>query len=998
MRVQKNKLREGMLQLMDKNQIKARLLLTTALAVITWTGPVLAQTQTPAQAASPSAPAAPTAIEEIVVTGTSIRGVAPVGADLISTTRLNIEQTGAQTIEQVLKSVPAVTGLGAVTQGGYSSNDAAGAYGPTIHGLGGVNSNSTLVLIDGHRFPLSGVSGNIADPNFLPSNALERVEVLPEGASSVYGSDAVAGVINFITRRRFDGLELTGQTGFGDNYRTYDTGLAAGKTWDTGFAFLAYDYSDRSAIPQSSRPFTFPNHIPEGGTNNNTQFCGPASIQPTGSSSLYLYPYTTASSSAQTAAPCNAVNYSDLIPAENKQSVMLKFEQEVNDRLKVSGDLVYSERQDHQDISRGTLTALIYGPGSGKGGQINPFFVTPTGSTATSETVRLDLDNLLGPGAYAASRVETYYATGKAEYKLAGDWLVTGSFLTGVNTSTTTTNDTACISCALLALNGTTNSNGVTTQPSLIGTKTIVLNTPLTTANALDPFNPPASNLTSAAVRNGLIDGPGYSSARQSIQQLDFKIDGTIIKLPAGPLKIAAGAAYVYSDESPQLIQTLNIGQISQGAYTSTNLHYQRNVKSGYVEGLVPIISPEMGIPLVKKVDVDLSARYDDYSDFGSTFNPKFAGNWEVVSGFKLRGNIASSFVAPPLTAIGQNGVASYASIGQFLGPFSVPLSAYPQAKLIPACKSATTTCLFNYTPVQGLVIQGANAGLKAQKGLTWSIGADFAPHFLPGLTGAVTFWHNQFQGGVTSPIPALALNSPGFRDLLTIYPNGATAAQIQAAAGSARLTSVLPQTTYFIYNFIAQNALNLTVEGIDADIRYGHGFDWGNANGGVSFTYLTRFDQQVGAGSPTFSVLNTSGFNSTFPSIQLQMRADVGVTVGHASLMAFLNHTGGFSYWGNTAVHPVVDNAAGVPVGGGDKVKAYDTVDLHGAYDLASIAPKAVRKMQVFVDVTNLFNTIPPFENVVTAANNNSAIGGYDPFVGNPIGRVVTVGVRARF
>jgi iron complex outermembrane receptor protein len=293
------------------------------------------------------------------------------------------------------------------------------------------------------------------------------------------------------------------------------------------------------------------------------------------------------------------------------------------------------------------------------------------------------------------------------------------------------------------------------------------------------------------------------------------------------------------------------------------------------------------------------------------------------------------------------------------------------------------------------VVIQGANPNLQAQTGKTWSIGADFAPNFAPDVTTSITFWHNGYAGGVTSPIPALALYSTGFGSLLQIFPAGATAAQLSAQTTGRPQTTVLPPVVYWTYNFISQNALNLTAEGIDADVHYRHKFDWGTVSGGVAGTYLTRFDQQVGAGSPTFSVLNTSGFNSTFPSIQLEMRADLGVTVGRASLTAFLNHTGSFTYWGSTATNPVVVNAAGSPVGGGDKVKANDTVDLHLSYDFAGILPGS---MQGFVDVSNLFDRAPPFENSQTAASNSAVVGGYDAFTGNPIGRVVTVGIRGKF
>ncbi|MCC6633377.1 MAG: TonB-dependent receptor plug domain-containing protein, partial [Gammaproteobacteria bacterium] len=148
-------------------------------------------------------------LEEVVVTGSSIKGVAPVGSNLVTVGRDEIEETGVQTVQQILKTVPSIVGLQSAGQGSYGSFDGAGTNAPTIHGLGASASNSTLILLNGHRLPVSGINHVLADPNIVAPLALERVEVLADGASSVYGSDAVAGVVNFITRRNVDGFEAT---------------------------------------------------------------------------------------------------------------------------------------------------------------------------------------------------------------------------------------------------------------------------------------------------------------------------------------------------------------------------------------------------------------------------------------------------------------------------------------------------------------------------------------------------------------------------------------------------------------------------------------------------------------------------------------------------------------------------------------------------------------------------------------------------------------------
>ena len=154
-------------------------------------------------AAQTVASAAPT--ETVVVTGTSIRGAAPVGDNVLTVNRDIIEATGANSVQNLLTTVPAITGFGNPGQGGYGSFDGSGSNAPTIHSLGASASNSTLILVDSHRIPLGGLAHSLADPSTIPAIALERVEVLATGASSIYGSDAVAGVINFITRKNYEG-------------------------------------------------------------------------------------------------------------------------------------------------------------------------------------------------------------------------------------------------------------------------------------------------------------------------------------------------------------------------------------------------------------------------------------------------------------------------------------------------------------------------------------------------------------------------------------------------------------------------------------------------------------------------------------------------------------------------------------------------------------------------------------------------------------------------
>jgi iron complex outermembrane receptor protein len=926
-------------------------------------------------------------VEEIVVTGTSIRGVAPVGSSVVAVGQQQIEQSGAQTVQQILRSVPAVVGMGSVGQGSFGSASQSGTNAPTIHGLGASASNSTLILIDGHRFPLSGTNHALADPNIIPPLAIERVEVLAEGASSVYGSDAVAGVINFITRRRYDGVQSRAQYAFADGYKAYSAGLLAGKTWESGSVMAVYGFSDRDPLQNYKREFTARDRRATGGSNLASFFCAPATLQ-VGSGPIFTAPYTGAGLANSAAnAPCDTTGYADLIPQETRHSVMFKAQQDITEALSISGDMVYSNRRNLARTSRGTSQATIFGPGSTSTAQINPFFRAPAGSTATSVSVRFDADELLGPGAVNKSGEEAGYSSAALEYRMAGDWRATLSGVAGFTNSFTDNTGQLCTSCALLALNGTTNGGGSLTAVSVPGTTQIVTNLPLTAANALDVFNTGSANRTSASVRQQLVDTRTAQDTRQTLENAKLQFEGPVAELPGGQLRAAFGGEIIRYNMTQKVVRPLGTGPSSTGS-RQTLLNYERDVKSAFAEFLVPLVSPEMNVPLVRRLAANVSGRYDDYSDFGSTSNPRIGGDWELIEGLTVRGNFAKSFVAPALTSRGADarGTTAETSVALFGGTLNVPVSAYPNVVGLPGCAPGAATCTIGGS-VPGLQLNGGNASVQPQKGESWSLGLDFRPVAIPGLRLNATYWSNQINGAITAPQAAFAVNAAGLNNLLTIYPGGASQAQIAEMTAGRPLNASIPATVYFSYNFQQRNALNLWVEGVDLQASYD--FDTSAGRFGVEAiaSRKTRFDQQVGTGGAIFSVLNTTGFNTTFPSIKLDARAGVTWTSNFGlSANAYWNHTSSYRNWSGNTVTPIV-RTGGVPTGGGDKVKAGNFVELHLSYEFQGEG--YTRDLQLFMDINNIFDTKPPFYN---SAN------GYDTFSGNPLGRLIAVGVRKRW
>ena len=957
-------------------------------------------------------PAAPAPnFEEIVVTGTSIRGVAPVGSNLITVDRAQIESSGAQTMQQVLRSVPAVTGFGNSAQGavgqggggagGFQSFDGAGNYTPTIHGLGASASNGTLILIDGHRLPLSGINHTLADPTVIAPLAIERVEILPDGASAVYGSDAVAGVLNFITRSNYEGFEGNVQAAFGaDGYSTTSAGFVAGTNTDEGSVMFSYNYSTREALLAGERPFTAADHRDDAGGNFANFNCAPASVSPAtgqpGAGLIFAYPYTDAGIVNNAANGfCDFSGVTDLVPEDNRHNLLLKLEKQMTENLTLAADVVYARQRNETAVNRGAVTATVFGPGSapaGGAGQINPFFVGPAG--VNTATVRFQADELFGPGAEFTGGAESLFTTFNAEFRFGGEWRANVGTTIGKDDSRQRRDGALCASCALLALNGTTNSGASVTTPSVPGTTTAVLSLPLTTENALDAWTPAASNRTSAAMRAQLLDSTQVQTAHQTIKDLIVKFDGPLFEMGGGSARLAAGIEYIDYTMEEEVSRERGTGPASTNS-SSTYLDFSRDVTSEFVELLLPIVGPSNGFRGMREFMVNLSARHDDYSDFGSTSNPRIGLNWSPIDALRVRANYSESFTAPALTSRGGiNGVTAESSFGGLLGATASGVNAnlaipntYPGAIGLPGCTAATPTCLINTATVPGIFLAGGNDELIAQEGETSSFGIDITPESIDGLRISITYWTAKYTGAITAPQAAFAIGAPDLNSLLQLFPGGVPPATIAEETAGLPQTVPLAAISYFIYSFRQRNAFNLDADGIDTEILYRTDTDFGAMNFGLAVSRKLNMDQQFGTGGEVFSVLNTIGINTTFPSNEMAARLSVGWARDRFSADLFLNYTGDYLNWNGSAPFPVVRNAAFSPIGGGQTVDSYSTVDLHFGYNFGDSG--AFSGASLFFDARDLFDEEPPFVNAPL---------GFDPFNANPIGRVVTIGITKKW
>lgn len=931
------------------------ILSASSLSALLTASPVLAQVTGPGDPAVtlPTAPA-PEANEDettIVVTGTQIRGIAPPGANIVSLSEDDIRATGASNTQQLLANLPQSASFNNLTatlpgQGNSLGVGRVPIARPNIRKLpacaGAGSGACTLILMDGHRIVPGGIEQIAVDPSVIPPGIMQRVETILDGNSAIYGSDAIGGVINFITRKRYDGLKVDARYGLGADYASFDANVTGGIDWGSGSFLATYSYGKNDAIYGKDRDYV--RSVNWASTLNPLPFASGTTAHQQCPSPNVLAGGTVRNAQDLTGAAntCDPTDFTTIYPDNRRHTAYASITQDFGDAINVEVTGFYS---DFRTVSnRGPFL------GSVSLAQTNPFYRQVPGRLAgESETVLFSYGPVFGN--FAGTQeigIKTWQVTPLVRVNLGSDWQVRALFSYGESATRYTGHDID--TAAQTAANN---------------------------AGLLNPFNIGASN---AAALANISDFFNRSEGLSAMYNARAIADGPLFDIGGGAVRASVGVEYMKNNFEKRT--TLTATQAFT-PFTAASVA----AWSVFGEVFAPIFGADNATPGFHRLDLSASARYDHYDGgVGGTFNPKLAITWEPIDWVTLRGSWGTSFNAP--TAADR--------VGEKLGGVGpVPCGITTTCGFLPA-----GTVLAGGVPQFVLAATGGTLpGLRPQTSTNWAVGIDLRPPIVPNLNLSLTYYNITTKDFIALPQLSNNLQQSfiDFPEIVSVYapggisgalvannclgasgtlltqcqalvafanrsPNGLASVQANAAPNGGVIVGSVD-------NWVRNIGL-FKVEGFDFSATYKHEIANGQIDFRFSGNYQLRSDKAPHPGDPFVSSLLTD----SIPRFTAQ--ATLGATLGQVRGQVTWNHTGPTRFIPQTTE---LQNT----------IDSFDTVDLFFRLNIPSRG--FGKSLGLTLTANNVFDAEPP---VFRTTNGGTG------FANNirTLGRVVLVGIDAEF
>lgn len=948
----------------------------------------------PAYAQSSAAPSAQVdaQVEEVIVTGSFIAGtpedaalpVNVIGAD-------EVQKQGSPSTVDLIKSIPAVSGaIGESNQ--FAAGQTTGAGNVNLRGLG---AERTLVLFNGRRMTIS--PGAIyVDTNLIPSAAIGRIEVLKDGAAATYGSDAVAGVVNFITRRNLDGLEVSAGYSFIDGSNgDYNVSAAYGWQGERGDILLTAGYRKRSELPVTERSFALRSfdENPQGGwsTFGNPGLYLSSANGGASYTTPVLDPACAVISGPPTASGCQFqfIGFNNLTEDEDHWQLYGEINFDLTETTKFHAEVMYSGHEVSAENSSpsyppnnfpsSNLTTKAQGngfyiPGNNPGllaliasGGLTPAQASAAAANGLFTTVAwrpLGVGgNALfgGKGKEDKREFDAYRISAGLKGKLdIGSGIGWDAALTYMDNNSDISTPDILVGKMQLAMRGLGGANCTGSTPGANGCLWFNPFSSGTAGNAVDGRTNPNYNAATANSREVLdyiFDEYGYK-IRSQMFTADLVFNGTLpVDLGAGELGWAVGGQYRWSGISSRNNDSTNIGvsPCPDSSVTPGATCVARNGPFSFFGALadydldysVGAAFAEFQMPLTDSLTGTLAVRFEDYGgNIGSTTNPKVALKWQATDWLAFRASAGSTFRAPPQTQIANTTVTSL----------------------------AYTTAAGGYRAYD----RSGNANLKPEKADTFNLGAIFE---IGDFRATLDYWRFDFKGPIDYERGASIVNA--------IFPNGASATAPNNCANPA-YAGLVSRITFINgcapanINRVRTNYINssdIKTSGIDFAANYKlRDVVGGDMAFGVDLTYVLEYEVA----------------QTTIEGIVVAPKRDYTGTMdylGYGSqpqwkATAFTEYTHGDHNvrWTIRYVDDMIDTRGTTTTfatnQNGRKIDAFITNDI-------SYRAFLPWETTLTASVINVFDKEPPFARLDLS---------YDPFTANPFGRYYKLGLTKKF
>ena len=657
----------------------------------------------------------PIQLEEVIVTGSRLKQTSAQGARQVKVyTREKIEQSGQTTIAGFLNGLPDASA--AVTEGAAQT-----FLGGTTVRLHGLPLGTTLVLINGRRVETTGAQGfatSFFDLNSVPLAAVERIEVVSEGSSAIYGSDAIAGVVNILLKKDFDGLEANARYGSASDTHDSTASIAWGKRWNKGSLSLIGSYQTRSELEGFDRPLTGNQDYRRfGGPDSRSTTCSPANIYsvdgnplpgaPPGSNATFAAVSPDAAGNPRqtgfmgtygTLNRCSLDGYDSYLPATHRAGMFAYGAYNPVPSVQLFAELMYS---DVHNLPEQFPPALFAVPGFAE-------FVVPASNPYNPFGVPVGVGGLFGGLGRVGAPIDTVFIRPLAGVRgtLRGGWEWEVAAWGSRDLSDLAPTNQLDFAATVTALNST--------DP----------------ATALNPFVAGAwgsAQLLRTVANEQLIKFSGETKAASAF------VRGPLFRLPSGPVEVVLGGEYDHDKLHDDYVNTPFFPPDTQTTFT-------RSSHAIFGEARIPLVANRTNAQAGERLALMLADRYDSYSDFGSKNTPQFGAEWRPLDSLLLRGTYGEAFRAPSLNQLYE------------------PVSSFQQFVTDPLRNNEVV--LVNST-------FGGNPDLRPETGKSQTLGLVYSSRAIPNLQLAVTHWKVKEEGNIQALEPQVIVSNesafPGY-------------------------------------------------------------------------------------------------------------------------------------------------------------------------------------------------------------------------------------------